>query len=82
MDATIAYENEKLACLWTWWFGTPQTVHIHWRVTKIDPDMSETELRDDLYDRWSEKELMLKHFHLYGHFPALINKEEINGNFP
>ena len=82
IDATIAYEDEKKACLWSWWFGNPQNVHIHWKIHKIDSDMNESQLRDNLYEIWSQKELFLKHFNLYGHFPALIKKDEINGTFP
>jgi hypothetical protein len=81
MDATIAYENEKEACLWNWWFGTPQKVHIHWTINKVDHDMDEKALQEHLYGLWMEKEQMLKHFEIHGYFP-ILDKEEINGNVP
>ena len=82
IDATIAYEDEQKACLWSWWFGTPQKVHIHWKIRPILPEWTEEDVRDNLYDLWAEKELLLKHFSLYGHFPQLIKRDEINGNLP
>ena len=82
IDATIAYESEKEASLASWWFGAAQKVFIHWRVFKMDQELSEEEVKHTLYQIWAEKEILLKHRDLYGHFPQLEDKAEINGNLP
>ena len=49
---------------------------------KLDQDLTEEQVRDTLYNIWGEKELLLKHRDLYGNFPQLEDKTEINGNLP
>lgn len=48
----------------------------------MDQDLTEEQVRDTLYNIWGEKELLLKHRDLYGNFPQLEDKTEINGNLP
>ena len=73
LDATIAYSNERDANLISWWFGAAQTVSVYWRVIEIRKGLSEDQFRDELFQIWTEKEELLKHFSQYGHFPKKPN---------
>lgn len=59
-------------------FRGPKHVHIHVRITNINElPMDEEELKTWLHTRWSEKELLLKHFDQHGAFPGESHRHDL-----
>ncbi|XP_023610552.1 acyl-CoA:lysophosphatidylglycerol acyltransferase 1 isoform X2 [Myotis yumanensis] len=79
IDTTIAYPKAEPIDIQTWILGyrKPTVTHVHYRIFPIkDVPLETDELSDWLYQRFIEKEELLRHFYETGAFPPAQGHRE------